>query len=81
MFFAGEAMGQALAGRAGIDVLVGHVAEILLAEPALRLGARGQRLGQGDGDPGPVAGQDLLAVEVAAVGADTLNVSVRCGPS
>ena len=52
-FFARVAIGQALAGRADIDVLIGNVAEVLLAEAALRLGPRGQRLGQGDRDPGP----------------------------
>ena len=37
-FFSSETIGQALTGRADVDVLVGDVAEILLSEPALRLG-------------------------------------------
>jgi hypothetical protein len=36
--------GQRLAGRTTIDVFARVVDEILLAEPAVRLGARGQRL-------------------------------------
>ena len=66
-FFARVTVGETRASRADIDVLIGEVAEVLLAKPALRLGPRGQGLGQGDRDPDPFASQDLLAVEVAAV--------------
>ena len=47
-FFARAAIAQARAGRADIDVLFGEVAEVLLAEAALGLSPRGQRLGQGE---------------------------------
>jgi len=37
VFLAGEAVDQALPGRADVDVLLGEIAEVLLAEAALRL--------------------------------------------
>ena len=38
MFFCGEAIGEALVGKAEIDVLIGKVAEVLLAKATLGLG-------------------------------------------
>ncbi len=68
LFLGRVAVDQALAGRAKVDVFLGQVAEVLLCKPAFRFAARGERLGQGDGDPGLFAGQDLFAAEVATVG-------------
>jgi hypothetical protein len=59
-----------LAGRAAVGVLLGQVDGVLLAETPVGLGARGHRLGHERGDAGPLAGEDLLAVEVAPVGQD-----------
>ena len=64
------AIGEAIARRADVDVLVGDVAKILLAEPACGFGAGGRGLRQGDGDARLVAGQNLGAVEVAPIGDD-----------
>ena len=41
----GRAPGQLLAGRAAVDVVLGVVDEVLLAEAAVGLGPGGQRLG------------------------------------
>ena len=79
VFFACEAIGETRPGRTDIDVLIGDVAKVLFAEPALRLGARGQRLRQRDDDLGPVTGQDLRPVEVATVGDDIELVDVASG--
>ena len=70
-FLPREVVAQALVGRADIDVVCGEVAKVLITEPALRLGPGGQRLWQGDGDPGPITSQDLMTVEVAAIGDDS----------
>ena len=67
----GEAVGRAFRpAGADVNVLLRHVAEVLLAEAPFRLCVRGHRLGQRDRDAGFLAGQDLFAVEVAAVGDD-----------
>src|SRR3990172_4254377 len=42
----GEVVLEALAGRAAIDILVGQIDEVLLAEPSFRLRARRHRLRQ-----------------------------------
>src|ERR1019366_8282260 len=44
VFHRGEAAGQPLASRTAIGVVLGDVDEVLLAEPALGLGAGGERL-------------------------------------
>ena len=47
VFHGCEAMCQALAGGADIDVVIADIAEVLLHEHAFETIARGQRLGQG----------------------------------
>ena len=59
---------QFLTGRAAIDILRRQIDEVLLAEAAFRLRARRHRLGERHRDAGLLAGQDLLTVEVAAIG-------------
>ena len=59
--------GQLLAGRTTIVVFARVVDEILLAEPAVRLGARGQRLRNERRHAHRLAGQNLFAFEVAAI--------------
>src|SRR5208282_5861483 len=59
--------GQRLAGRTTIDVFARVVDEILLAEPAVRLGAWGQRLRNERRHARRLAGQNLFAFEVAGV--------------
>src|SRR5262245_66348701 len=57
-----------LAGRTAIDILVSEINEVLLAETALCLNAGCHRLWKRHNDARLVAGEDLLAAEVAAVG-------------
>jgi len=64
----GEVVFQPFASGAAIDVILRQIREVLLAKAALRLGARGHRLRQGYGDAGLIARDNLLAVEVAAIG-------------
>ena len=64
----GAPIGLLLAGGAAIDIVGGNRNEILLAEAAGGFRARGLRPGQHDGDAGILAGLDLLALVVAAVG-------------
>src|SRR5579863_5043316 len=68
MLDVGEVIGQQLTGWAAVDILTRQVSEVLFAEPALRLGVRGHRLGQGDCNASLFAGQYLLSVEVATIG-------------
>ena len=63
-----EPIRQQLAGGAAIDILLGQVSEVVLAELALRLHAGCCGLGQRHGDAGIVARLDLLAAVVAAIG-------------
>lgn len=62
------AIGQPLAGRTPIDILLGDVDEVLLAKAAIRFGTRRQRLRQRHRDASLVTREDLQAVEVAAIG-------------
>jgi|UPI00048870DA hypothetical protein len=64
----GVVIGQQLAGRAAVDVLIRRVGEVLFAEPTFRLGVRSDGLGQRDCKASLFAGQYLLSVEVATVG-------------
>jgi hypothetical protein len=64
----GEGVLQPLPGWAAIDVLVRQIDEVQLAKAALQFSARRHRLGQHHTDVCLFAGQDLLAIEVAAVG-------------
>ena len=59
---------ELLSGRTAIDILIAEIDEVLLAEAALCLNAGCHRFWKRNGDAGVVAGHDLLAVEVAAIG-------------
>ncbi len=67
MFLVRVAIDQAFAGGADVNVVLGHVAKVLLAKASLGLRPRGHRFGQGDCDTRLFARQNLRAVEVAAV--------------
>ncbi len=67
MLLGGEVVFEALAGRTAIDVLRRQIYKVLLAEAALRLRARRQRLRQRHRDVGLVTGEDLRAVEAGAI--------------
>ena len=68
MFFVRVVVGEPFTGRANVNVLLRHVTEVLFAEPPSDVDARGHRLGQRDRDARFLARQNLLAVEVAAIG-------------
>ena len=68
IFLVREVVGELLAGRTNVNVLLRHIAEVLLAEAPFRLRARCLRFWQRDRDAGLFAGEYLLAFEVAAIG-------------
>src|SRR5215475_13032553 len=70
-------VGQLLTCRAAVDILCGQIDEILLAEPAVGLRARCHRLRHRHSDVGLLAGQNLRAVEVAAISDDIEMVSTK----
>src|SRR3954451_7911562 len=76
-FFVCIAIRQPLAGRTTIGVVLRRIDKVLLAEASVRLGARSHRLGQGYRDAGLVAGEDLRAAEVAAVGTDLEGLGLQ----
>jgi hypothetical protein len=61
-------VGEPLTGRTNVNVLLSHVAKVLLAEAPFRLRARRLRFWQRDRDAGLFACENLLAFEVAAIG-------------
>jgi len=61
------AIRQFLTRRASIDIFIGQINKVLLAKAAFRFRARSLRLRQRNGDAALLAGQDLLAVKVAAI--------------
>jgi hypothetical protein len=63
-------VGESFTSRTDVDILVSHVAEVLLAEASIGLGVRGHWLWQRDCNARLLARQDLRAVEVALVGND-----------
>src|SRR4029434_6733311 len=65
VFLARKAIWQPLPSWTAIGVFLRQIGKVLLTEAPLRFGARRQRLGQGHGDAGLVAGEDLRAIEVA----------------
>ena len=68
-----------LPGRASVLIALGVVDEVLLVEATLGLAAGGDRLGHQRHDAGLVALQDLLALEVAAIGQhDQFAMPVAC---
>src|SRR6266404_6094684 len=48
VFFIGVAVGETFTCRTDVEILTGHVAEVLLAEAPIGLGVRSHRLWQGD---------------------------------
>ena len=77
-----EAPDEAFTGRATIDVVLGYVDKVLFAKSTLGLDARGLRFGQGDRNAVLIAGQDLFAFEVSAIGNNFQLVCLesRLGP-
>ena len=45
MFFVGVAVGETFTCRTDVEILTGHVAEVLLAEAPIGLGVRGHGFG------------------------------------
>src|ERR1700719_2946576 len=82
VFFVGVAVGETFTCRTDVEILTGHVAEVLLAEAPIGLGVRSHRLWQSDCNAGFLARQDLRAVEVASTGDDIeallCSVSLVC---
>ena len=66
--FGREGIGESFASRTDVNIFIGYVAEVLLAEAPFRLGVRGHRFWQRDCDARLLACQDLLTAEVAAIG-------------
>ena len=62
----GIVIGEPFTGRTDVNILLGHIAEVLFAKASFRLRARSHRLGQRDRDAGLMTRQDLLTVEVTA---------------
>src|SRR5437762_151278 len=67
-FFVRIAIWQPLASWTAVNILFGQISEVLLAEAPLRFSAGRQRLRQCHCDACLVAGEDLGAAEVAAIG-------------
>jgi hypothetical protein len=59
---------ELLSGRTNINVLLAHIAEVLLAEAAPCLKPRSPRLWQRHLNPGLMTGEDFLAAVIAAIG-------------
>jgi hypothetical protein len=70
MLLALKVVGQPLAGGTAINIVGGDLNEVLFAEPASSLGTRGHRLRQRHRDAGFLAGPDLPALIISAVGHD-----------
>src|SRR6478609_2904636 len=64
VFLGRVVVGELLAGRTNVNVLVSHIAEVLLAEASFGLCVRGHRLWQRNRDTSLLACPNLLAVEV-----------------
>src|SRR5262245_2019789 len=76
VLLAREAIWQLLSSRATIGVFLCQIDKVLFAEAPVRFGTRRLWLWQSYGDAGLVAGEDLRAAEVAAIG----NGLDRTGP-
>src|SRR6185295_3387146 len=68
VFFVCIAIRQSLPSWTAIGVLCWQICKVLLTEAPLRFGARRLRLWQSYCNAGLVAGEDLRAAEVAAIG-------------
>jgi hypothetical protein len=71
-------IGQLLPRWTAIGILFRQIGEVLLSEAAIRLRARGHRLRQRHCNIGLLAGQNLGAVEVAAIGNGIEMLSADC---
>ncbi len=67
-FFVCIAIRQPLPGRTTIGVFLRQIDKVPLTDAPVRLSARNHRLGQSYRDAGLMAGEDLRAAEVAAIG-------------
>src|ERR1700687_689195 len=63
-----KGIGELLACRTNVNVLISYMAEVVLAEASFRLCVRGHRLWQRNRDTSLLACPNLFAVEVTAVG-------------
>src|SRR6266536_1043843 len=79
IFLVREVVGELLPGRTDVNVLLSHVAEVLLAEAPFRLRARCLRFWQRNRDAGLFACENLLAIEVAAIGEGFEAFCLPCG--
>src|SRR5207244_12645833 len=77
-----KGIGELLACRTNVNVLVSHIAEVLLAEASFGLCVRGHRLWQCNRDASLLACSNLFAVEVTALGdgIELLHAQRRLGP-
>src|SRR5664279_5060863 len=78
IFLVREVVGELFTGRTNVNVLLSHVAEILLAEAAFRLRIRCLGFWQRDRDASLIACEDLLAFEVAAIGEGFEAFCLQC---
>src|ERR1700736_747723 len=80
VFLGRVVVGELLAGRTNVNVLVSHIAEVLLAEASFGFCVRGHRLWQRNRDTSLLACPNLLAVGTAGLLAPTRIASLRgCG--
>src|SRR5271169_1454858 len=70
-------VGKPFTGRTNVNILCSNITEVLLAEAAIRLRARGHRLWQRHRNVSLLASQNLGAVEVAAISDDVEVVSMK----
>ena len=77
VFLVREMVGEPFTGRADVDILLCHVAKVLLAESTFGFCPRGHRFGQSDRDAGLLARQNLSAVEIAAVRDDAEGLRLQ----
>ena len=68
LFLGGVAIFELLSGRTAIEILIAEIDEVLLAETAFPFNAGRHWFRKRHGDARLIAGQDLLATEVAAIG-------------
>jgi len=68
VFLGRVAVSEILSGRTNVNVLINHIAEVLLAEASFCLCIRGHRLWQRNRNASLLACPNLFAVEVPAVG-------------
>ena len=67
--------GEPFTGRTNVDILLGHIAKVLLDKATFGFCPRGHRFGQSNRDARLIARQNLGAVEIPAVSYD---IEVLC---